>query len=107
MKVEYERKSSSIVNYVVELPGQEIIDLPEHPLQIILPPTCLGKKFLLRVGATDDDSDLEMHCHPSLTCWEGIKEIHTTVSPVAYDILDKNGKYESNHDHGHVTIIKT
>ncbi|MDD5192618.1 MAG: hypothetical protein PHH54_03165 [Candidatus Nanoarchaeia archaeon] len=107
MEIKYERKARSIFDYDVKLSEQEIKDLPHKPLEAILrlnhTEGC-EKKFMLRVSSSEDDSNLEIHCHPSLTGWYDIKEIETTISPVAYDILNKNGKYESKHDHGSIII---
>ncbi len=107
MKVQYEIKSHSIVDYVVGLLNREIEDLPNKPLEttLLFSEGC-EKKFRLRVSSTDDDTNLKMHCHPSLTGWNWIKDIHTTISPVAYEILNKTGKYVSGHDHGNITIMR-
>lgn len=114
MQVEYSKnykEHSWFVDYKIKLNKEDISlfnqGVPYLQIEKIkdLNEGLKNKSFKLKIGAPDDDSNFELHYHPSATRFRKIKSVHATLSPYSYENLKKEKEITDKHDHGLVNII--
>jgi len=100
--------SGENVNCFYKLSGEEVEKLGKGKcLETKVPVENLvsEKMVKLRMSIPDNDTDFELHHHPSDKRWINATEIHSTIGPNGYSILREKGKFTSKHDYGLVEIV--
>lgn len=98
------------VDYNITLQGEDVTYLNSNPDSFLaakkiedLEGLLKGRGFSLKVGAPDNDSEIELHSHKA--------EMHSTISPYLWGILKRNKKvdieYEKDSGKAHFNISES